>query len=281
LARHFLRVGLLAAVGWTSLAHAQELKTYALSTFENKSGVAVNDLHVKLIDKGKFEAASLSGDPYLSVRRFNEPLPLNSLDWTTADGSMFQAVAVNDKISFFHRGTDFVDPDPNKSYFTKDGAKKATKCVRAMVDVGAAPAPKTVRVSFTNDVYSETLQLTAVEVRVDNSDDPFAFDGNDDPDPFIPDGTIASGVPSSLSLTPGETKSYDVSVQDLMKAVSVTNSAAVESDSGNSFTQLTATIVGATALVVPTLSEWGVIVTCLLLVTWGIVILRSRRRKLM
>ena len=259
------------AVGLTVMALMLLTTNQALAgkwtkTFKNKSAVAANDFHFKKGNKKiKTASAKKVGPP--DEKAFPDKAfdpPVDEFDWTTAEN--LKEIPAEGKMKVTSTGTWAHTKD---SYFTRDGVKLETKCVRTTVSINPTGNGLQGTVSFGNDTLTESVILGSVEVRVDNTADP------DQVGEFIPDGTLVGGIPSSFTLNPGETRSFPYTATDASLAISISDYVALASAPDDQYWELTAERPPA---IIPTLTEWGMIIFGVVLlgfITW--VFLKRRK----
>jgi len=210
-------------------------KTTITRTFKNTSAVAANDFHGKVLGSGDGSidnaSAYLKKHPPPNEQAFPDKVfdpPVKEFDWTADE--CLKKIPKDSTMEVNVSGTrpELESAGASGCYFTLNGTRLATESVaneKKIVpggghygrDCGGGS------VEFCNAFYSETLLLTGVEVRVDNTGDPGEIG------PYIPDGTLVPGIPSSFSLASGETLSFPYMATNPLLAVSMSDTAALAS----------------------------------------------------
>ena len=236
-------------------------------TFRNNDVVDANDFNaVALYPKSPGHPGqpikSAAAKDVNGVKAFDDQAfgtAVNSFYWTPAQ---CQKVIKPDKTMTV--STTGGPIDGNNSYFTHRGVKIQTCQVPMDTEIRPENGSSGI-IEFRNIFGAATITLSSVEVRINNTAVPGLW--------YTPDGSLVSGIPSSFSLSAGETKTFPYTGSDPSKAISISKNVALASDPSVQYPELMAQIP---ASIVPTVSEWGLIIMGLLLLTVGAVVIWRR-----
>jgi len=241
--------------GWAAIAIAAMVSIFVLTTqqaaggkktytFKNTSAVSANDFFCA-VDGTIDNASAYKTDPPPREQAFLDTVfdPPTKKDFKWTSSQLVNEIPMDGKMEVNVSG-DSPSLAPGGCHFTRNGSQLDTKVV--ILEPKIVPKGDDCRggsVEFGNAFYSETILLTGVEVRVDNTGDP------EEIGPYIPDGTLVPGIPSSFSLAPGETLSFPYTATNLSLAISVSDTVALASSPDDGFYQLTAAYIAG--LMVP------------------------------
>jgi hypothetical protein len=192
-------------------------------TFKNNDVVTATDFHAEF-GGNLVRTASSANFP---DQTFNPPVHSFDVNLTTN-------ISPNNKMILNYVADGSVHGAPD-SHFTPDAIRTVSISTTQQINFTSLLAGF---VTFSNTDFNQPLILTGVEVRVDNTGDPFAIGG------FTPNGALVPGIPSSFTLAPGETTAFNFTSTVPFAAVSMSDLAALSSAPDDTYFEQLATITG-------------------------------------
>lgn len=255
-----LLIAVLFFCGYTSVQAANQLHAVQV---KNESAVDANDFHAEASSGQKIATASAkdaSGDKVFPDKVLDPPG--TSWDWPAS--SNLKAIPPG--------GTMTVLSEPGKvntatSYFTRDGVKIATSCLDVKVRLESSSS-NSGTFSITNK-EAEPVVCTSVQLYTDDPVNPLSFLG------WSPTGNLVAGIPPVVTLAPGQTVSYPFTYTTPAFYVSSHFFAAFASEPLNTY-EFTDSY--QQAVIIPTLTQWGLIILGFALLAAGSVYLYKRKR---
>lgn len=239
---------------------------------QNKSAVEANDFHGEMSPNtvglpGKAATAS-SKENSSGNKAFPDNVyspPANKFYWPAssnitpipADGGKMTVMTEPDKIN------------TAKSYLTRDSLPIATAFMPVKNDLKSSGS-NAGQFSAKNLDPVNPIVLTSLQVYVDNPTNPVSISG------WSPAGTLVSGIPPSVTLLPGQTITFPFSYTNPGFYVSSHFFAAYVSEPADTFEFTDAMIQSS---LIPTLTQWGLIILAIGLIAVGSVYIYKRRAR--